>query len=248
MENEKTTSISEEGEILETKKITSCLSDWRIDNPTPSVLTKLQAARNELSSSGLRKGGTNDYSHYQYFELADFLPAINRICAETKITPIIRYYPEDSMGYIKIFDAESDGTVIFNCPIGDVDLKQSQDIQRKGAMMTYIRRYLYMVAFEIAETDSIERNAGFQEMYQRMKNNGVDPERLAKYLGVTVRELTADQVDEAIRQKTEARAKLAEEKKNEAKKESTASKTLVKEAEAEEAQGPESFVDDEIPF
>ena len=47
-----------------------------------NIYQKIQKARVELQNSKLKKSGKNDFSKYEYFELGDFLPNINKICDE----------------------------------------------------------------------------------------------------------------------------------------------------------------------
>ena len=46
-----------------------------------SVFTKLNEARIRLQNTELTKSGHNKFAGYKYFELADFLPAVQEIFA-----------------------------------------------------------------------------------------------------------------------------------------------------------------------
>ena len=43
-------------------------------------------------------------------------------------------------------------------PIAELTLKGANAIQNVGGLTTYTRRYLYMIAFEIAENDEFDPN------------------------------------------------------------------------------------------
>ena len=45
-----------------------------------NLFQKLQKARVELQEMNLKKSGQNKFAGFSYYELSDFLPAINIIC------------------------------------------------------------------------------------------------------------------------------------------------------------------------
>lgn len=126
-----------------------------------NIYEKLAAARVELQSAGLKKSGRNSFSKYDYFELTDFLPAINRLAEKYKFTPVINYAPMGEMATLSIIDSEKpEDKIVFNSPMAEATLKGAHPIQNLGAVETYTRRYLYMVAFEIAESDTLDAVKG----------------------------------------------------------------------------------------
>jgi len=48
----------------------------------------------------------------------------------------------------------------FKCPMSTAALKGCHDVQNLGAVLTYIRRYLWVNAFEIVESDAVDASAG----------------------------------------------------------------------------------------
>ncbi|BBM37657.1 hypothetical protein JCM16775_0347 [Leptotrichia hofstadii] len=50
-----------------------------------NIYEKLQKARVELQSLGLKMGGHNKFSGFKYFELKDFLPKVNEIFENLKL-------------------------------------------------------------------------------------------------------------------------------------------------------------------
>lgn len=121
-----------------------------------NIYQKLQKARAELQKKKIKKSGENDYSNYEYFELRDFLIPINEICCDLGITPIFEYKAE--IAKLKIIDSDSpESFVEFESPIEVSSLKGCNPMQNIGGTQTYARRYLYIMAFEIAEDDAIEK-------------------------------------------------------------------------------------------
>ena len=60
-----------------------------------SLISKIQTMREELLAD-LNKSGKNDYSHYDYFQLKDFIPQIIKLCNKHGV------YTEYQLGYKKI--------------------------------------------------------------------------------------------------------------------------------------------------
>ena len=123
-----------------------------------SVHEKLMAARLKLQGTKLEKTGHNKFAGYKYFELGDFLPVVQKIFAELKLSGYVSFLPE--VAVLTITDME-DGTQIFiNSPMATAALKGAHDIQNLGAVQTYLRRYLWVTALEIVEHDILDATLG----------------------------------------------------------------------------------------
>lgn len=120
------------------------------------VYAKLQKVRNELSKSELKKTGKNKHMGFSYFELGDFLPKIIELCDKHGICTIIKF--GEKVVTLKVIDVEKeDSTVTFTSPIHPAKLQgNAQPVQNLGATQTYMRRYIYMNAFEISENDIVD--------------------------------------------------------------------------------------------
>lgn len=120
-----------------------------------NIYQKIQKARVELQNSKLKKSGKNDFSKYEYFELGDFLPNINKICDELGLCNIFNFTSEKAT--LTIFDTEDiESKLEFSTPVELASLKGCSDIQNIGGTQTYCRRYLYIMAYEIAENDVLD--------------------------------------------------------------------------------------------
>lgn len=126
-----------------------------------SIYSKLAHARVKLQEKELKKSGRNKFSNYDYFELKDFLPEINRIFAELGLCGVVSYTQE--LATLTIFDANSEQKIEFSSPMAEATLKGCHAIQNLGAVETYQRRYLYMTALEIVEGDVLDENTGNPE-------------------------------------------------------------------------------------
>lgn len=121
-----------------------------------NIYEKLQYMRVKLQNTELKKSGRNTYSGYSYFELTDFLPAINKLMLDSKVTSSISYGTE--LATLKLINTENPEEVIeFTSPMSTANLKGCHEVQNLGAVETYLRRYLYMTAFEICESEILDK-------------------------------------------------------------------------------------------
>ena len=123
-----------------------------------TVYAKLQEARVKLQGRKLTKSGKNKFAGYDYFELGDFLPAVQEICNDVGLCGVISF--TDGMAYLNIYDTTSSDCIVFSSPMGSIELKGSHNIQNLGAVQTYLRRYMWMAAFEIVEHDALDAVTG----------------------------------------------------------------------------------------
>lgn len=127
-----------------------------------NVYEKLQKCRVELQNKSLKKSGNNKFAGYKYFELQDFLPEVNKLCLEHKLFTHTSFTQD--VATLNIINAEKpDEIITFTSPQAEVSLKGCHAIQNIGAVETYQRRYLLMLAFEIVEADKLDATTGADE-------------------------------------------------------------------------------------
>ena len=120
-----------------------------------NIYQKLQKSRVDLQNKKLKKTGKNKFSNYDYFELEDFLPYINEICFCNGLSTIFQFTNE--LATLDVVDADNtEKKISFSTPVEIASLKGCSAIQNIGGTQKYCRRYLYMMAFEIAESDSLD--------------------------------------------------------------------------------------------
>lgn len=122
------------------------------------IYEKLQQARVRLQEMKLTKSGKNAFAKYKYFELADFLPAVNKIFLELKLCS--NFSIADNLATLQIIDFEDNSTITFTSPVETLDLKGCNKIQALGGIHTYLKRYLYVNALEIVENDMFDATTG----------------------------------------------------------------------------------------
>ena len=123
-----------------------------------TVHRKVMEARLRLQSTELKKSGVNKFAGYSYFELGDFIPAIQQIFYDVGLCGIVSF--RSDYAELMICDTD-DGTMItITSPMAEANLKGAHPIQNLGAMESYQRRYLWMTALELVEHDAIDSTSG----------------------------------------------------------------------------------------
>lgn len=123
-----------------------------------NVYKKLQKARVLLQNKTLTKSGKNKFVGYEYFELGDFIPAIQNICDEVGLCGVVNYTHD--IATLTIQDTDAEGQIVFASPMSTAALKGCHEVQNLGAVQSYLRRYLWMTAFEIVEHDALDQATG----------------------------------------------------------------------------------------
>lgn len=139
------------------------------------IYLKLAEARVKLQEIEIKKTGYNKFSNYEYYELGDFLPHINKINFELKMVSI--FIPGSEKSTLTFFDCESEETIEFSIDRCQVNIKGAANIQNLGGEQTYLRRYLYLNAYEISETDIVDSQPKTQQKEEKPNRNVNVPEQ-----------------------------------------------------------------------
>jgi len=127
-----------------------------------NLLEKLAKARVDFQAANIKKSGKNKHMGFDYYELHDILPKINDLSKHYRFLCAVSFNPGTAV--LKIFDIDDPAQILeFSSPMAGVQLKGAHDIQNMGAVQTYMRRYLYMAAFEITECDFFDCGQGSAE-------------------------------------------------------------------------------------
>jgi hypothetical protein len=122
-----------------------------------NIYGKLQLSRSKFLQTDIKKSGKNKFAGYEYFELGDFIPAINTIFTEIGLCGVVRFTPE--VASLTVYDVESDSAIEFTSPMVFANNPKGQAIQDLGSTHTYLRRYLWLMAMEIVEHDAVDAAA-----------------------------------------------------------------------------------------
>ena len=148
-------------EIMPVKKATA--QPTEIDTKLlGNVYEKLLIARDRFASANVEKTGKNNYAAFKYFTLEDIVPVKNKIFKELGLVDIVSFYEDQAtLQLVNVDNPEDD--VEFTCNLAPDESLIKNPIQKEGAIQTYVRRYLYMLALDIVEADQIEETTGKPE-------------------------------------------------------------------------------------
>lgn len=141
-----------------------------------NIYEKLQKIRSELK---LTKTGVVSFGNMkrEYFSLNDILPEVNKAAAKEKICCMFNLCDESAT--LKIVNSEKpEEEILFSVPIANATINGNA-VQGIGATQTYLRRYLYLNAFEIAEFDEIEEQTPQQPKTQAAAKKQTPPPKPA---------------------------------------------------------------------
>lgn len=137
------------------KKKMATTTTKKTDTPT-NVYQKLLAARAKFLEHGVAKSGKHMELRYKYFELDDIVPIAIGIFTEVGLVPLVSFTEEQAIMTMVNTDNPEE-TIQFSCPMRyPSENKMVNPVQALGSAQTYLRRYLYMIALDICEPDSIE--------------------------------------------------------------------------------------------
>lgn len=120
-----------------------------------NIFERLQFLRVDIQKANLKQSGFNKFANYKYFDLKDIVPTINILLLKYKLTTHITF--TNDIATLTIINCHKpDEKIIFTSPMRDLEIKGLNNIQVLGGVETYQRRYLYLIAFDIVESDLIE--------------------------------------------------------------------------------------------
>ena len=163
---------------MATKKTTEqAEATTQIDYTKQNVYQKLIKAREMFLNANVQKTGKNMHLSFKYFELDDIVPAAIRIFNEVGLISIVNF--TDHTAVLTIVDTDKpEENIDFASPFNQIQpiiskegRAATNEMQALGSSITYMRRYLYMMALDICESDSIEANMGKGNEQSAKANN-----------------------------------------------------------------------------
>lgn len=144
------------------------------EKPKLNLYQKVQIVRKRLLDMSLKMTGHNTYSGYKYYELSDFLPQLVHLMDEFGLLTMFSIIKECIPGTVEVCEyavlevADSEAPevppIVFKLPTVEAMVGKKRDgsggataIQNQGAKQTFMRRYVLMAAFEIVESDFVEK-------------------------------------------------------------------------------------------
>ena len=175
-----------------------------------NIYQKLANIRVALQESKLKKSGKNGFANFEYFTLDDFLPTLNNLMDKYQV--FSNFSINGDVASLTFINSEKpQEQVTFTSPVAEAEIKGSTPIQCLGGVHTYLKRYLYLNAFEIVEGDVLDALVGTEKLVDKKaapkKNNftqkdiqeTIKNEDAPKQVGKPVEEITNKQltIDEA---------------------------------------------------
>ena len=148
------------------KKGKKKMAETKATTKTKNVYQKLSSARMKFLESNPTKTGKNMNLAFMYFELDDIVPIATKIFDEIGLLSITNFTSD--VATIEIVNTENaDERICFTAPFNQISPIVSNagkvvtnEMQSLGSSITYMRRYLYMIALDICEPDDIDAGAG----------------------------------------------------------------------------------------
>ena len=182
-----------------------------------NIYQKIQLVKKQLGERELKKTGENNFSGYKYYELGDILPSIIELCNKVGLFTQITF-GEDT-AFLNIIDADNpiEGEnsqeyrmVTYTSPLKIPEIKGANAVQVLGGAQTYLRRYLYMAAFDIVEGDIFD-SEGFEKKKKKKAEIGALAE-LIEECKKSFLNLSKKKTDiKASKEEKEAAIKISEE-------------------------------------
>ena len=152
---------------------------------------------------------------------------MNELCEKYNLSTIFQFTKEQAdLIIIDVDDTEK--FEIFSTPVEVTSLKGGTAMQNIGATQTYARRYLYVMAFEIAESDLIDAvdyeaeiaKAKISPVKVKIIQKAIEDtntvlEKFLSYFGVTkINDIVEGQFQQAMSMLDKKKEEMAKEKKN----------------------------------
>ena len=127
-----------------------------------NIYQKLLKARAMFLEADVKKTGKHMKLTFKYFELDDIVPTAIRVFGEVGLIPVVNFTADTATMTIIDTDTPEDN-ISFSAPfnqgepiVSNAGNQVTSAIQALGASITYMRRYLYMIALDICESDGID--------------------------------------------------------------------------------------------
>lgn len=128
------------------------------DTSTMNVWAKLLNVRSEFYAEGAKKTGKNLHAEFKYFELEDIVPVAAPIFAKYGLLLMPTFVDGNAVAQVINID-KPDEQINFTIPlqfIAEPAKFRMNEVQGVGAVVTYYRRYLYMVVLDLVESDGFD--------------------------------------------------------------------------------------------
>ena len=121
-----------------------------------NIYQKINTIKKELSEREIKKSGHNKHLNFNYHELSDFLSVITSLNEKHGVNEKIDITSDIStLTLTNVDNPEETQVTTVQTVMAEMQPK-NDPIQKLGATITYIRRYLYLIAYSITDHDVID--------------------------------------------------------------------------------------------
>lgn len=140
-----------------------------------NIYQKLFLVRDEFARAEIKKSGKNIQLSSFFYELADIIPNARPIFLKYRLLPLTSVASGKAVMTIVDIDTP-ENTLVFELDVQTYEgNKAVTPPQAYGAVVTYYRRYLYMVALDIVEADYLENGLNPPEISNTTSAEPVAP-------------------------------------------------------------------------
>ena len=128
-----------------------------------NIYEKIATIRCDLQERKVKKSGINKFANFDYFTLDDLLPHINVLERNYKV--FSNFSLTNEIATLTITNAENtQEQVVFTSPVADAQIKGTTPIQSLGGVHTYLKRYLILNAYAVAEPETLDALVGTDKL------------------------------------------------------------------------------------
>ena len=155
-----------------------------------SVPKKLLAARKHIKQSPIKREGSNDFSHYDYFTPDQVAMLVDDACQEVGLLTTFSLDKDENghYGSLIIIDVENGDTLTSVMRTEMPEIKATNAAQQMGGLVTYTKRYMLMNEFDI-----VDNNLDFDSKDNRPSAKKEEADAAPKKLGLKKVHITKEE-------------------------------------------------------
>lgn len=123
-----------------------------------NIYQRLMQARIDFAKKNVKPSGYNGHADFEYYELKDIIPVANKVFADNDLMFTVTFSEGLCCGLV--YDLlKKDEPIVFTLPhekIAEPAKFRMNEVQALGSEVTYLRRYVYMLALDIVDADTID--------------------------------------------------------------------------------------------
>ncbi len=124
-----------------------------------NLYQRLMQARIDFAKKNIQPSGYNAHLNFDYLELKDIIPVANKVMQDNGIMLITDFTSMECVGKVIDLCGEEE-PIVFSIPLPDptkdAERLKLNVVAMVGSQVTYLRRYMYQLVFDIVVTDEID--------------------------------------------------------------------------------------------